>query len=394
MSSLRVRMLAALCLVIALAWGISIAMFFSYIAFGQTNAWRTGLHTLGQSLVRVLPNQWNPESAITSSSSRERAVAKAGNPPTAKAEPNEPASILTAMLLNTIELGLVGLLTWWALAASLRPLTTVSSDLAKRDPFDSTPLATRAVPSELRPLILAFNSLLKRVELAMRAERNFIADAAHELRTPLAALHMHAEVALRAKTIESKNDAINKLIDVSHRTQRLAEQLLDLARLESGLHADNGQPTDLASLSAHVISEFSVQAQSFGTAVVLTGEPCLVHCDVDEIGILLRNLLDNALRHGKPFGTINVLCGNETSAGSRHAFLEVRDDGPGVPKHEHTSIFERFYRTDNSVGRGSGIGLSLVADIARLHGATIRTDTGALGRGLSIRIIFPTEKAA
>lgn len=392
MSSLRFRMLAALCLVIALAWAISIAMFVSYIAFGQTNVWRTGLHTLGQSLVRALPNDWNAKNASTPSSGREHTVSQVGDPPSAKAEPNEPASILTAMLLNTIELGLVGLLTWWALAASLRPLTTVSGDLAKRDPFDSTPLATQAVPSELRPLILAFNSLLKRVELAMRAERNFIADAAHELRTPLAALHMHAEVALRAKTIDSKNDAINKLIDVSHRTQRLAEQLLDLARLESGLHTDSEQPTDLVSLSAHVISEFSVQAQAYGTAVVLTGEPCLVNCDVDEIGILLRNLLDNALRHGKPFGTINVLCGNETSAGSSHAFLEVRDDGPGVPKHEHAAIFERFYRANNSVGRGSGIGLSLVADIARLHGATIRTNAGALRRGLSIRIVFPAAK--
>lgn len=402
MKSLQWRMLAMLGLVIALAWGISIAMFVSFLHAGPSNAWHSGLESLGQELIRVLPDEWvsthqpraMPEAAIENDNSG--ASAKLGetsnHPPASQRARSESASILTAMLLNTIELAIVGLLMWWAVVASLRPLRAISEDIGKRKAFDAKPLSTGKVPDELSPLILAFNALLSRVDTAMRAERQFIADAAHELRTPLAALHVQGEVALRADTLMRKDEALKKLLDVSHRTHRLAEQLLDLARLDAGLHSTDLHYTNLLDLSRHVISEFSIEAGHRGTRLLLSGAPCLVKCDVDEIGILIRNLADNAIRHGRDFGTVEIRCGYLTDEHGRRPMLEVCDDGPGVAEEERNAIFARFYRANGAATRGSGIGLSLVAAIATLHDAVIETGAGEDGRGFRIRVVFPAER--
>ena len=399
MKSLQWRMLAALVLVIVLAWIISIAMFVTYITSGQDNFWQAHLHSLGKTLVSGLPDSWleksGEHSAGTHSYDVTSARAAVPTPPepsrSSKTGSEDPEGILTAMLLNTVELAIVGLLMWLAVVKSLRPLRAISLEIGSRKAFDSEPLPANKVPDELRPLILAFNALLKRVEDAMRVEHQFIADAAHELRTPLAALHVQAEVAFRADTIDGKDDALRKLLEISHRSHRLAEQLLDLARMEAGLHATGGHSTDLFSLSRHVIDEFSVQAQKKNSLLSLSGSTCLVRCDIDEIGILIRNLVDNAIRHGRDGGFVEVRCGHTFRDDGRRPMLEVRDDGPGVPEEERKAVFARFYRVAGTAARGSGIGLSLVAGIAELHGATIDTGKGIDGKGFGIRIVFPRE---
>jgi two-component system, OmpR family, sensor histidine kinase QseC len=395
MRSLQWRMLAALGLVIALAWGISIAMFVSYLTAGPSNAWISNLHSLGAVLVRVLPDEWaqtrRPQAETTQATTSHQQK-KPAAPPTSPNPGSDPEGILIAMFLNTIELVIVGTLMWWAVVASLRPLRAMSEDIAVRKALDSTTLPIEKVPHELHPLILAFNSLLLRVDDAMRAERQFVADAAHELRTPLAALHMQGEVALHAQTLDRKDEALKKLLDVSRRTHRLADQLLDLARLDAGLHSTGPHETNLLELSRHVISEFSVQADNRHTRLLLSGTPCMVKCDVDEMGILIRNLVDNAIRHGREFGTVDIFCGYRVRGDLRHPMLEVRDDGPGVAEEERHAIFSRFYRATGTQAQGSGIGLSLVAGIAALHEAIIETQTGEDGRGLRIRIIFPAER--
>jgi signal transduction histidine kinase len=252
-------------------------------------------------------------------------------------------------------------------------------------------LATGRVPTELRPLIGAFNTLLVRVDDAMKAEHQFIADAAHELRTPLAALHVQADVALLASTLERKDEALRKLLDIAQRSHRLAEQLLDLARLDAGLHALSVQRIDLLELANHVVSEFAVRAADRGTRLSIDGTSCWVHCDVDEMGILIRNLVDNALRHGRADGTVEVTCSHLVRDDGMHPVLEVVDDGPGVPESERDAIFERFYRAQGSVVRGSGIGLSLVARIAELHEASIEAGAGAGGAGLRVRVVFAPQ---
>jgi signal transduction histidine kinase len=296
--------------------------------------------------------------------------------------------IFTAMPLNTLQLLIVGLLMWWAFRASLRPLTAMAEILRQRDPFDATTISTSSVPTEIRPLIEAFNALLKRVDSAVQAERQFIADAAHELRTPLAALHAQAEVALRAPTSEQKHAALMKLLAVSQRSTRLSEQLLDLARLDAGLHGNAGQRVELSALVFHVASEFEIAAERYGARIILDTGPCQIECDVDEIGILIRNLVDNALRYGGENGQVKMRCGYVQRGDRQHAFLEVADSGLGVPEEQREAIFKRFHRVPGSGIRGSGIGLSLVAAIAGLHGASIEVSDGLEGRGLCVRVLF------
>lgn len=297
-------------------------------------------------------------------------------------------SVFTAMPLNTLQLSIVGLLMWWAVRASLRPLAAMAEVLRQRDPFDATTIPTNSVPTEIRPLVEAFNALLKRVDSAIQAERRFISDAAHELRTPLAALHAQAEVALRAPTAEQKHAALVKLLAVSQRSTRLSEQLLDLARLDAGLHGKGDQRAELSALVLHVASEFEMAAERYGASIILDTAPCQIDCDVDEIGILIRNLVDNALRYGGENGQVKMRCGYVERGDKRHAFLEVADRGRGVPQDQREAIFKRFHRVPGSGIRGSGIGLSLVAAIAELHGASIEVSDGLEERGLCVRVVF------
>ncbi len=373
MRSLQWRMIAALGIIILICWSISISILIDKLPNGPENVWDGRLKAISDPLIRLVPESW----------SAGRAGGKPGD--------DGLEGTLLAIVLNTLQLAIAGALMVWAVRASLRPLARTVDTLKGRDAFDSSPLSTADVPSEVRPLIVSFNSLLEKVETAMLAERNFISDAAHELRTPLSALHAHAEVARHSITVEQKDAALDKLLQVSYRSIRLAEQLLDLARLEGGHHSVVQDHTDLSGLAAHVISEFKMEAELRGISLILSGRPCWIICDIDEIGVLIRNLVDNAIRYGRENGVVEVHCGFTERDSRKFVVLEVRDDGPGVPKEERGAIFERFYRIQGTQARGSGIGLSLVAGIAKLHDAAIEIDEGRGGRGLCVRLLFPSR---
>jgi signal transduction histidine kinase len=298
-----------------------------------------------------------------------------------------------ALGLVTGLLGMAGLLMWFAMGKSLQPLTAIQAAVRSRRKFDLTPLPVAQLPNEIRPLVESFNHLLDQLDQAMQGERRFIGDAAHELRTPLSALQAQAQVALRAATLADKDAALVKLLAVAERSTRLSDQLLDLARMDAGVNAPQKSGADLSELILYVSQEFDMQAQQQRRAIILALTPCPIECDVDEIGILLRNLLDNALRYTPEGGRVKISCGYREAAGRERICLEVADDGPGVPEAEHQAIFRRFHRVAGNGGRGSGIGLSLVAGIAQLHEAAIETGTGLDGKGFSVRILFPLPAA-
>ena len=297
--------------------------------------------------------------------------------------------IFAMLAFTTLLLTVAGLLMWFAVGKSLRPLTTLEAAVRSRRKFDLTPLPVAQLPTEIRPLVESFNHLLDQLDQAMQGERRFIGDAAHELRTPLSALQAQAQVALRATTLEGKDAALVKLLAVAERSTRLSDQLLDLARMDAGVHVPQKSLADLSELILHVSQEFDMQAQQQRRAIILALTPCPIDCDVDEIGILLRNLLDNALRYTSEGGRVKLSCGYRSDDGRERVCLEVADDGPGVPESEHEAIFRRFHRAAGNGGRGSGIGLSLVAGIAQLHEAAIATGTGLDGKGFSVRVLFP-----
>lgn len=291
--------------------------------------------------------------------------------------------------IATLLLVWVGTVMWFALRHSLKPVFAIQEAVRQRQRFDLTPLPVAALPTELRPLVESFNHLLGQVDQAVEVERRFIGDAAHELRTPLAALQAQAQVALRAQTAAEKDAALVKLLTVAERSTRLSEQLLDMARLNAGVIASRQAPADLGELIVHVSREFDVYARQNNRLIMVQTSHCVIHCDIDDIGILLRNLVDNALRYTAEGGRVRMSCSHVVENGANRVCLEVADDGPGVPENEREAVFQRFYRGSGSSGRGSGIGLSLVAGIAQLHRAEIRLCAGLDGRGLGIRILFP-----
>jgi signal transduction histidine kinase len=276
---------------------------------------------------------------------------------------------------------------WWAVSRALRPLATIEAAARGRSKLDLTPLPSQSLPREFRPLVDSFNDLLGQLDQAIQAERRFIGDAAHELRTPLSALQAHVEVALRAKSDDERVQSLTKLLAAVERSGRLSEQLLDLARLEAGDHAPIREEYDLCEIVRHVVSEFELIARRQQRTIEVFAQPCRIQCDVNEIGILVRNLVDNALRYTSPGGTVRVSCGCDDA--SAKPFLEIADDGPGVPAADQAVIFERFHRgTSNSAVRGAGIGLSLVARIASMHHAWIETGDGFGNPGLRVRVTF------
>jgi signal transduction histidine kinase len=304
---------------------------------------------------------------------------------------------MTALVTNTLLLLLVGALMWFVVRRSLKPVLALGEQMRQRRSFDLTPLSPAPLPRELHPLVASFNHALRQLDEAVEGERRFIGDAAHELRTPLSALQAQAQIALRAPTAAEKDIALAKLLAVAERSTRLSEQLLDLARLNAGANAPQHAPADLGALVMHVANEFDVHALQHARTILLDARPCTIRCDIDEIGILLRNLVDNALRYTPRGGRVRVSCGH--TAGSepdeaRRVYLEVADDGPGVPAAERAAIFKRFHRVAGTPSRGSGIGLSLVAGIAEVHRATIETGAGLDGRGLGIRVLFPALVSA
>jgi signal transduction histidine kinase len=298
-----------------------------------------------------------------------------------------------AVSLAAFGMALVGLMMWWSVRRTLRPIATMEQATRNRSKFDLTPLPTEALPSELLPLVDSFNYVLKHLDQSINAERQFISDAAHELRTPLAALQAQLEVTLSARTEQERTQSLRKVLDGVKRSSRLSEQLLDMARLEAGNRAPLRNWQDLKDIVSHVAGEFEVSAARQQKHIELEMESCPVHCDVDEMGILVRNLVDNALRYTDHGGRVRISCGYRDDAEKRIPFLEVADDGPGVPTEEREAIFERFYRVSTyGTVRGAGIGLSLVLRIARMHGARIQTFDGIGNPGLSVRLLFPPAR--
>lgn len=296
---------------------------------------------------------------------------------------------LSALGVATALLAVMGLIMWGAVRKSLQPVRSVERSVRRREKFDLTPLPASTLPDEIRPLVDSFNYLMEQLGQAVQGERRFIDDAAHELRTPLSAISAQTEVALQARSIEDKDAALGTLLGMVGRSTRLSEQLLDLARLDAGVHAPRRQWYDLEEIIVHVVGEFEVTAQVRNQTIHVDTGVCRIQCDVDEMGILLRNLVDNALRYTGPGGEVRVRCGFESDHATLRPFLDVADSGPGVDPEEHAAIFERFHRAAGSGSRGAGIGLSLVAKIARLHQADVRTCEGIGAPGFCVRVVFP-----
>ncbi len=277
---------------------------------------------------------------------------------------------------------------WWVLRRTLRPLDTLRKTILDRPALDLTPLPHQELPQDLQPFIEAVNKLLARLDEAVQKEKRFVADAAHELRTPLAVLASQAEVARQASDPAQAREALDKLQLAVHRSSRLAEQLLDQARLDTLDVAALQDGVALERVVNVMTRELETKARNKGLRVALETEPCSVRGNVDALGVLVGNLLDNAIRHTPAGGMVRVQCARQPDG---QVLLSVADNGPGVPTAEHEKIFDRFYRVAGNQERGSGIGLSLVARVVALHGARRVCSQGLDGKGLQVSVVFPAS---
>jgi len=268
-----------------------------------------------------------------------------------------------------LALPLLALLAWWAIRRSLAPLRALGSQLAARQAHAVQPVQLSQAPSELEPLVGALNDLLARIDTMLQAERRFTADAAHELRTPIAAIRAQAQVALTEPDEARRQHALRASLEGCDRATRLVEQLLTLSRLEAGA-AVTMQPVDLAALARQVVGDLAPRAlhkrQDLGAAT----EPCTVQGDATLLGVLLRNLVDNALRYSPRGARIDVTV---RSAGGQ-ALLQVEDSGPGLPADQAQRLGRRFERGLGHEESGSGLGWSILRRIAEAHG--LRVDLG------------------
>jgi len=296
------------------------------------------------------------------------------------------SSVAGALLLPMIVgLPVLGFLIWLALRSGLKPLVALGRDVAVRDPDNLQPLDAAAVPREVVPLVASLNGLFGRLRHSIDHERRFNADAAHELRTPLAGVRAQAEVALGASADAERTHALRQVIAGCDRAARLVDQMLTLARLDPKRTVAGGARFDLATAARDAIVEIAPAGHGRGVDVALDASPAQVVGDPALVAILLRNLLDNAIRYGPAGTTVEV--GVHAVAGG--AELVVTDQGPGVPSEERGRLGERFHRVLGTGETGSGLGLSIVRRIAELHHADVAFGAGPSGRGLTVRVRFP-----
>ncbi|MCC6209756.1 MAG: hypothetical protein IT513_01815 [Burkholderiales bacterium] len=275
---------------------------------------------------------------------------------------------------------------WLGVGGGLRPLGELRAQLARRGPADLAPLEAARAPVEIEPLVAELNRLFGRIGESLERERRLTADAAHELRTPLAVLSTQAQVARRAEGDAARNEALDAIVAGAERAARLAEQMLTLARLEAGQDAGAMRRADLRELARAALAEAAPRALAQALEVSLEDGPAVeLDCHPVLIEVLLRNLLDNALRYTPARGAVRV-----TVQGSeRGARLEVCDTGVGVPAEELPRLGERFHRLESAGGPGSGLGLSIVRRVAELHRGRVRFASGPGGKGLAAVVELP-----
>ena len=299
------------------------------------------------------------------------------------------AVALRTLLPDLIGLPLLTALLWWSIGWGLAPLSRMAEQIRNRDPHNLQPLTLSPLPQELDTISGALNRLLERLRLMRVREKRFIADAAHELRTPLAVLDLHAQNALAADNLEDRQEALNHLRGGVARATRLVTQLLTLARLEPEEESQpEYRPANLLSEARETLAKLSPLAAEREQQLLLNADEQAEWSTLEEPGAietLVQNLVGNAIQHSPNQSTISV-----TLAAMPHGFkLLVDDQGPGIPANERKKVVERFQRAGPSAG--SGLGLSIVERLVTRHGGTLQLDDAPSG-GLRVSIGLPRRE--
>ena len=304
---------------------------------------------------------------------------------------------------------LLMLLVWWVMSSSLAPLDSVRRQVAARQADDLGEVGESGLPDEVQPLVHELNLLLARVRQAFEAQQSFVADAAHELRSPLAALKLQVQGLQRAPDKAARALAATRLATGIERASRLVEQLLVLARQQAAAPAGEAMPPlALAALVRQAVADVTPAAQARGIDLgVAHADEVQVRGQAEALRVLVRNLLDNAVKYTPEGGTVDVELralvpeaealgqqgppGQPGPPGQGRVRLSVQDSGPGIAEDERARVLDRFYRVPGSPAAGSGLGLAIVKAIAKAHGATLHLGRSARLGGLAVELEFAGE---
>lgn len=297
--------------------------------------------------------------------------------------------MLRMMVPQGILVILAALAVWLGVGLGLRALTSVRTEIENRSHVDLSPIRETNTPYEVRPLVRAMNDLLSRLSAALAAQQRFIADAAHQLRTPVAALKTQAELAVRQVRDGEAQATLQQLHTAADHAARLVNQLLTLARAEPGSHRSvMREGVNLAALARETTGEWVPRSLNRGIDLGFddTSTDATISADPFLVRELLNNLIDNAINYTPAGGHITVRVTTDDDKPS----LEVEDNGCGIHKDEREQVFERFYRSAGGSPEGCGLGLAIVREIAQGHGATATILSGANHRGTRVVIAFPS----
>jgi len=290
------------------------------------------------------------------------------------------SSLLPEMLIALATLVIV----WFGVKRGLGPLARLSDEIKARSPGDLRPIDAAGTPEEARPLVGALNGLLDELAQASRQQQRFLANAAHQLRTPLAGLQAHTELALAKPLPELVRAELEQVHQATTRTARLANQLLALARAEPGARGD-AREVNLKAVVENEADAWVHQALARDVDLGFELAPAPVHGDVFLLREALANLVHNAIEYSQHGGHVTV----RTGARGREIFVEVEDDGPGIAPGERDRVLERFYRVPGTPGTGSGLGLAIVREIASGHGGSVAISDGHDAKGCRVALTFP-----
>ena len=302
------------------------------------------------------------------------------------AEPEARLGLMSTLLWDFVQLDLTLVLVWVGIQLGLRPIRRLREEIASRSPLDLRPIVESSIPREIAPVVVTLNRLFGMLRTSVQSQQQFIADTAHQLRTPITG--MQAQLGLL--TAEPAAEPIKaRLLTLQEGVKQLAHsanQLLSLARADpaANLSAKN-QVVDLQAIVNEVAAKFFDRALQSNIDLGVETASVTVRADPTLLDDLLSNLVDNALKYTPSGGSVTISAGDKNS----RPFIAVVDTGAGIPESERQRVRQRFYRIPNSPGHGSGLGLAIVDDIARLYEATMAIEAGADGVGTRVMIQFP-----
>lgn len=304
----------------------------------------------------------------------------------AGSEPAARYGLMSTLLWDFVQLDITLVLVWFGIQLGLRPMKKLREEIARRSALDLRPIDESSVPREIAPVVVTLNRLFQMLRTSVQSQQQFIANTAHQLRTPITGMQAQLDILAAEPAAAPIKSRLATLQEAIRQLAHSANQLLTLARADPAINvASRNQAVSLKNIAEEVIAKFFDRALLGRIDLGADLQPATVVADPSLLDDMLSNLVDNALKYTPAGGTVTVTTGERGGK----AFVAVEDSGPGIPESERERVKQRFYRLPNSPGHGSGLGLAIVAEVAGLYGASLVIESGAGGAGTRALLQFP-----